>query len=39
MRRTRLFGKSEIPEIGLFAYCRDTEGNRFCVIQPKMDMK
>ncbi|HEY3298519.1 MAG TPA: VOC family protein [Armatimonadota bacterium] len=31
--------KSEIPEIGLFAYCRDTEGNPFGVLQPTMDMK
>lgn len=26
--------KTEIPKIGLFCYCLDTEGNRFGILQP-----
>jgi hypothetical protein len=26
----------EIPGIGLFVYCEDTEGNRFGMLEPKM---
>lgn len=28
--------KTEIPGVGIFAYCKDTEGNMFGVIEPKM---
>lgn len=28
--------KTEIPQVGIFAYCRDTEGNTFGLLEPKM---
>lgn len=28
-----------IPNVGLFASCIDTEGNRFSILEPSMDMK
>lgn len=28
--------KDEIPGVGMFMYCVDTEGNQFGVLQPKM---
>ncbi|HVP06494.1 MAG TPA: VOC family protein [Candidatus Acidoferrum sp.] len=31
--------KTQIPGIGWFAYCKDTEGNVFGIIQPDMPMK
>ena len=31
--------KMPIPKIGYFAYCEDTEGNVFGVLQPDMEAK
>ena len=28
--------KTTIPNVGLFCYCKDTEGNRFGMLQPAM---
>jgi len=28
----------DIPKVGLFASCKDTEGNRFTLLQPSPDM-
>jgi predicted enzyme related to lactoylglutathione lyase len=28
--------KMQIPDIGIFAYCLDTEGNTFGILQPQM---
>ena len=30
--------KSEVMQVGLMAYCKDTEGNMFGVMQPTTDM-
>jgi predicted enzyme related to lactoylglutathione lyase len=31
--------KTPIPGIGYFAYCKDTEGNMFGILQPDMSVK
>lgn len=31
--------KMDIPGVGIYAKCEDTEGNRFSLLQPSSDMK
>ncbi|MHB0859516.1 MAG: VOC family protein [Anaerolineae bacterium] len=33
-----LLGKAMVPGVGALAYCQDTEGNVFCVLEPDPSM-
>ncbi len=34
---TQVTDKTEIPGVGTFCYCKDTEGNLFGILQPNMN--